>query len=108
MFTVFKVRKDQKPGDYSDPGSYAHPPGTSAFEYTGTLAEPARFQSEVKAGGQPVTGLNNPPREADGKAVSGQCPGGQTQGPQALTPRRNGAHALPNFLHPDHSESLCP
>jgi FtsP/CotA-like multicopper oxidase with cupredoxin domain len=61
MFTVFKVRKDQKPGDYSDPGWYAHPPGTSAFEYTGALAEPARFQSEVKAGGRPVTGLNNPP-----------------------------------------------
>jgi hypothetical protein len=53
------VRKDQKPGDYSDPGSYAHPPGTSAFEYTGAVAEPARFQSEIKADGRPVTGLNN-------------------------------------------------
>ena len=61
MFTVLKVRKDQKPGDYSDPGWYTHPPGTSAFEYTGALAEPARFQSEVKAGGSPVTGLNNAP-----------------------------------------------
>jgi manganese oxidase len=59
MFNVFKVRKDQKPGDYSDPGAYKHPPGTSAFEYNGVLPEPARFQSEVKAGGQPVTGLHN-------------------------------------------------
>jgi manganese oxidase len=61
MFNVFKVRKDQKPGDYSDPGAYKHPPGTSAFEYTGVLPEPARFQSEMKAGGKPVTGLNNLP-----------------------------------------------
>jgi manganese oxidase len=60
MFSVFKVRKEQKPGDYSDPGSYAHPPGTSAYEFTGTLPEPARFKSEIQAGGKPVTGLNNP------------------------------------------------
>jgi hypothetical protein len=60
MFTVFKVRKDQKPGDYKDPGWYQHPPGTSAFEYTGAMAEPARFKSEVSADGRPVTGLNNP------------------------------------------------
>jgi manganese oxidase len=59
MFNVFKVRKDQKPGDYSDPGAYRHPPGTSAFEHNGPLAEPARFQSETKANGQPVTGLHN-------------------------------------------------
>ncbi len=30
MFSMVKVRKDQKPGDYSDPGWYAHPPGTIA------------------------------------------------------------------------------
>jgi manganese oxidase len=35
MFTVFKVRKDQKPGDYSDPGHYKFPPGTVAYEWTG-------------------------------------------------------------------------
>ena len=43
MFSVVKVRKDQKPGDYSDPGWYKHPPGTVAYEWTGALAEPARF-----------------------------------------------------------------
>ncbi|MBL8477414.1 MAG: copper oxidase [Methyloversatilis sp.] len=32
MFSVFKVRRDQKPGDYSDPGWYAHPAGTVAHE----------------------------------------------------------------------------
>jgi manganese oxidase len=60
MFNVFKVRKNQKPGDYSDPGPFPHPAGTSAFEFTGQLPEPARFQSEIRSGGQPVPGLNNP------------------------------------------------
>jgi hypothetical protein len=36
MFSVLKVRKDQKPGDYKDPGWYAHPPGTVAYEWTGS------------------------------------------------------------------------
>jgi manganese oxidase len=30
MFTLLKVRADQKPGDYSDPGWYQQPPGTQA------------------------------------------------------------------------------
>jgi hypothetical protein len=46
MFSVVKVRKEQKAGDYSNPGWYRHPPGTLAFEYTGPTAEPARFKSE--------------------------------------------------------------
>ncbi len=49
MFTVIKVRKDQKPGDYSDPGWYAHPSGTVAYEWTGALADAPRSDS---AGGQ--------------------------------------------------------
>ena len=49
MFSVLKVRKDQKPGDYKDPGWFKHPPGTVAHEYTGPLAQPARFSAE---GGQ--------------------------------------------------------
>ena len=32
MFTVLKIRKDQAPGDYSDPGWYDHPPGTVSYE----------------------------------------------------------------------------
>ncbi len=35
MFTVFKVRDDVNPGDYSDPGWYKHPEGTVAWEWTG-------------------------------------------------------------------------
>ncbi len=49
MFTVLKVRAEQKPGDYSDPGWYAHPPGTVAWEWTGALPPPVRKDS---AGGQ--------------------------------------------------------
>lgn len=32
MFTLVKVRKDQKPGDYKDPGWYSHPKGSVAYE----------------------------------------------------------------------------
>ena len=42
MFTVLKVRKDQKRGDYTDPGWYKHPAGTVAYEWTGQLPEPVR------------------------------------------------------------------
>ena len=46
MFTMLKVRKDQKPGDYKDPGWYRQPAGTQAFEWTGSLSDPARFRAE--------------------------------------------------------------
>ena len=40
MFSVLKVRRDQAPGDYSNPGWYKHPPGTVATEYQGEVAAP--------------------------------------------------------------------
>ncbi len=46
MFSVLKVRKDQKPGDYHDPGWFKHPEGRIAHEYTGPLAKPARSRAE--------------------------------------------------------------
>jgi manganese oxidase len=50
MFSMLKVRRDQKAGDYKDPGWYQQPAGTQAYEWTGPLSEPARFQSELKSG----------------------------------------------------------
>ena len=58
MFTTVKVRKDQKPGDYRDPGWYKHPAGSVAYEWTGALPEPVRSQGTGKAaakGGVEVT-----------------------------------------------------
>jgi manganese oxidase len=49
MFTVLKVRKDQKAGDYQDPGWYQHPAGTVAYEWQGEPPAAVRSQS---AGGQ--------------------------------------------------------
>ncbi|PRD70084.1 copper oxidase [Malikia spinosa] len=42
MFSVLKVRADQQPGDYQDPGWFKHPVGTVAREYTGPVAEATR------------------------------------------------------------------
>ncbi len=47
MFSVVKVREDQMPGDYSDPGWYQHPPGEIAYEWTGAVADPARFKAQM-------------------------------------------------------------
>ncbi len=41
MFTTMKVRKNQKAGDYSDPGWYAQPAGTQAYAWAGALPEAA-------------------------------------------------------------------
>jgi hypothetical protein len=49
MFTVLQVRAEQKPGDYSNPGWYKHPPGTIAYEWRGELPEPS---TQDAAGGQ--------------------------------------------------------
>ncbi len=48
MFTVMKVRPGQKRGDYTDPGWYQAPKGTTAYEWTGDLPPP------VTAPGKPA------------------------------------------------------
>ncbi len=57
MFSVLKVRADQPRGDYRDPGWFKHPPGTVAYEFTGALAEPARFAAD---GGQTMPAVRPP------------------------------------------------
>nr|MCU0958404.1 copper oxidase [Hydrogenophaga sp.] len=48
MFTVLKVRADQKPGDYSDPGWYRQPPGTRSREVS-LAPEPSRAPTSGQA-----------------------------------------------------------
>ena len=50
MFTVVKVRDGQKAGDYQDPGWYAHPKGTQAFEWTGELPQPTKAATPAADG----------------------------------------------------------
>ncbi len=57
MFTVLKVRKDQMPGDYKDPGWYKHPTGTQACEWKGDVPQAARSHS---GGGQSMTPAGKP------------------------------------------------
>ncbi len=42
MFTVVKVRDNTAPGDFKDPGWFAHPKGTVAHEFEGDVVEPVR------------------------------------------------------------------
>jgi len=48
MFSVVKVRRGQKPDDYSDPGWFKHPPGTVAYEYEGTPPVAERRESSPR------------------------------------------------------------
>jgi len=45
MFSMLKVRKNQAPGDYKDPGWYQQPSGTQAYEWTGVLPDATRQTS---------------------------------------------------------------
>jgi FtsP/CotA-like multicopper oxidase with cupredoxin domain len=64
MFTTVKVRRDQKPGDYQDPGWFKHPEGTVAYEWTG---ETPSAQSAAPA-----------PASNGGAAVKVRKPNGHT------------------------------
>ncbi|MGB7421327.1 MAG: copper oxidase [Comamonas sp.] len=62
MFTVLKVRANQKPGDYGDPGWFKHPAGTVARESVAALAEPGRSTS---GGGQAMPRQDAPAAPAE-------------------------------------------
>jgi hypothetical protein len=62
MFSMVKVRRDQKRGDYSNPGWFKQPEGTQAFEWSGSLAEPARLKSE---GAAAMPAKNMPTKEIE-------------------------------------------
>jgi hypothetical protein len=53
MFSMLKVRKNQVPGDYKDPGWYQQPAGTQAYEWTGALPDTTR-QTTVNPNGKPA------------------------------------------------------
>ena len=57
MFTMVKVRRDQKTGDFNDPGWYKHPTGSLAYEWTGPMTEPARSSAP---GGQSMSAVPPP------------------------------------------------
>jgi hypothetical protein len=56
MFSVLKVRRGQKAGDYTDPGWFEHPPGTVAREWTGSAdATPPTPRPREAARSAPAT-----------------------------------------------------
>jgi hypothetical protein len=62
MFSLLKVRSDQKAGDYRDPGWYRHPAGTVAYEWNGALQPPQRSESQ---GGQTMPARNMPEQDIE-------------------------------------------
>ena len=70
MFSLRKVRKDQKPGDYSNPGWFQQPAGTQSFEWTESMTEPARFQSEIASIDGKVPGVQGAERATAAKPTT--------------------------------------
>ncbi|MBQ5946081.1 multicopper oxidase family protein [Massilia sp. ST3] len=63
MFTMVKVRRDQKRGDYRDPGWYRHPAGTVAYEWKGEPPAAIREHGQAvpaKDGGEAALTVRKP------------------------------------------------
>lgn len=70
MFSMLKVRKDQKPGDYSDPGWFKQPPNTQAYEYKGTF-KPVKRSSDAGHSAMQMKYQNQGQTEVNIKKPSG-------------------------------------
>jgi len=57
---VLKVRANQAPDDYRDPGPYAFPSGSVAFEYQGPLPETLRPPNPPQGTPVPATPAPSP------------------------------------------------
>jgi manganese oxidase len=57
MFSVVKVRRKQKPGDYTDPGWFKHPKGTVAHEWAGAV--PSAEHSKALATEKPAMAMKD-------------------------------------------------
>jgi FtsP/CotA-like multicopper oxidase with cupredoxin domain len=99
MFSVVKVRKGQKRGDYGDPGWYKHPPGTVAYEFTGELPDPARFKAEGTGSMPPVA---KPAQEVEVKV---RKPGGGHGRPQ-LSGARADSQSVPSATRRNPDEAV--
>jgi len=53
MFSTLKVRRQQKHGDYSDPGWFAHPAGSQAHEVAGAVSAPLQAPQSASPQGKP-------------------------------------------------------
>ena len=58
MFTTVKIRKEVARGDYKDPGWYAQPKGTQAYEWTGAAPEAPRAPRAPRAPATPPADVN--------------------------------------------------
>ena len=67
MFTLLKVRRDQAPGDWRDPGWFRHPPGTVAREVPSEHAPTAVHQQRAAAAttGAPDASVRKPSGHGD-------------------------------------------
>ena len=65
MFTVVKVRAEQRSGDYTNPGWYRHRKGEVAYEWTGPVAEAPRAPTQ---GGTAAAPLKTSPSEVELRA----------------------------------------
>jgi hypothetical protein len=65
MFSVLKVRKNQEPGSFADPGWFEHPEGAVAREHDGPLSAPVRSQAE---GGHAMPRLATPASSSEVRA----------------------------------------